>query len=484
MLDIVFLGHQGWVLSDSNTTILIDPLLVETFGHGRSEVSVFPPREFHWDKFPNIEAVILSHEHEDHFSIPSLNALSRDVAIYVSPQTSTAMFEILTEMGFHPKFLPLGEPFKLGTLNVFAEMPDTRKVGGDEWGVCQVWVWAAEGECFFTMVDVAVDERNLPKPHPSVPVATVIAYPNNYVDWMHHSFGFPDRGDMREWVVSGFSDTLKAFGRTRTPEPSLWLFCGLGFAFSDSLAHLNAKVFPLVNTTLAEIVHSLYPTGQHETPLPGSSYRLENGKVLKQKDFALFLQPSSSDQWPERKGSTGKELGYPCYSTKAPLSEQEWVTLENHLKTFFSAFFFKTLFRDLVWLTPQKIGGKIPHACVVLLDGEDGYRDFVFDPRQASKVSPSAAENPWETYVAGFECWARDLLGVFEGTIGNFRVSAGRWRFWCHTPHMLDPEHVQWLVPLFPLYATETALKLYRHLWSIESKQGSARGLGRKSIGK
>ena len=50
--------------------LLVDPLLVEDFGHAQAlEYRVFPPRVWTPDAMPKLDAVILSHEHDDHFDI-------------------------------------------------------------------------------------------------------------------------------------------------------------------------------------------------------------------------------------------------------------------------------------------------------------------------------------------------------------------------------------------------------------------------------
>src|SRR5574337_1467902 len=95
-----FLGHQGWMISSGETRILIDPILGNEFGHGGNVGIPYPPKKLIPSSVPPITAVLISHEHEDHFNIPSLKRIDRAVPILLSAKSSTAARSILAEMGF------------------------------------------------------------------------------------------------------------------------------------------------------------------------------------------------------------------------------------------------------------------------------------------------------------------------------------------------------------------------------------------------
>ena len=84
MFQATFIGHQGWLLQAESTRLLVDPLLEETFGNTPGvALQVYPPRELRHGDFPPISAVLLTHEHEDHLHLASLDRLSRDIPIYL-----------------------------------------------------------------------------------------------------------------------------------------------------------------------------------------------------------------------------------------------------------------------------------------------------------------------------------------------------------------------------------------------------------------
>src|SRR5581483_2226880 len=97
----------------------VDPLLVEDFGDIHAlDYRVYPPREFGPDAFPAIDALILSHEHDDHFDIPSLARVDRRIPVYMSSHSSVAAFQILRDMGFDARPLMPGVPLTFGDLQV------------------------------------------------------------------------------------------------------------------------------------------------------------------------------------------------------------------------------------------------------------------------------------------------------------------------------------------------------------------------------
>src|SRR5262245_1541959 len=123
MFSTTFLGHQGWLFSTSTTRLIVDPLLTPSFGHGGAIGQIYPPRLIRFDEFPPIDAVLLTHEHEDHFDIPSLNRLDRRIPILLSTGSSCAAGQILTEMGFEVRRCAAGEQIGLGDLEVHLFAP-------------------------------------------------------------------------------------------------------------------------------------------------------------------------------------------------------------------------------------------------------------------------------------------------------------------------------------------------------------------------
>src|SRR5947199_54393 len=106
-----FLGHQGWMIRSPRACLLVDPLLCEHFGDVHAlDYRVYPPRVWCHEALPAVDAVFLSHEHDDHFDVPSLARIDRAIPVYMSAHSSTAAFQILRQMGFVARPLVPGVP--------------------------------------------------------------------------------------------------------------------------------------------------------------------------------------------------------------------------------------------------------------------------------------------------------------------------------------------------------------------------------------
>lgn len=146
-MHIGFLGHNGFALGDQEAPVLVDPLLLPRFGeeYTSSPVEVYPPREFDLASAPRPAAVLVSHEHSDHFHLPSLNKLDRSVPVLVGPLMIDRVVESIEALGFTVTRVPFGQPVRYGSvlLTLYPPGPDTVLW---ESRVTQVYVRDAEAE--------------------------------------------------------------------------------------------------------------------------------------------------------------------------------------------------------------------------------------------------------------------------------------------------------------------------------------------------
>jgi hypothetical protein len=102
-LSLTFLGHQGWLFQCAESCVLFDPILGDSFGHSLgTDFRVFPARTIDISRLPKIEAVFISHEHLDHFHLPSLSVLPRSTRIFLGPLMPRCVEDALTSLGFVP----------------------------------------------------------------------------------------------------------------------------------------------------------------------------------------------------------------------------------------------------------------------------------------------------------------------------------------------------------------------------------------------
>lgn len=118
-MKICYLGQQSWLISNNNTNVLIDPLLSETFGtSNKLRFRVYPPRSIVFDKMPSIHGVFITNEHLDHFHLPSLKQLDKNIPIYVGELMPICVNNAITEMGFNLTTVKNEENIVIGELTI------------------------------------------------------------------------------------------------------------------------------------------------------------------------------------------------------------------------------------------------------------------------------------------------------------------------------------------------------------------------------
>ncbi|MGE3286148.1 MAG: MBL fold metallo-hydrolase [Pseudonocardia sp.] len=116
---LTFLGHQSWLAQVDDSAVLIDPVLHAAFGHSRwAPFPVWPPRRVDVAAMPQVGAVVLSHEHLDHFHLPSLAELPRDTPILVGPLFPAAACRAVERLGFTVRRTPVAVPVDVGALRL------------------------------------------------------------------------------------------------------------------------------------------------------------------------------------------------------------------------------------------------------------------------------------------------------------------------------------------------------------------------------
>ena len=116
---LTFIGHQSWMIEHGSTCVLLDPVLADRFGHCPDvDFQVFPPRKVDVERMPEVHAVFLSHEHLDHFHLPSLARLDRKTPIYVSHLMPACVTDAIAGLGFAcHRAAPL-VPVRIGELEI------------------------------------------------------------------------------------------------------------------------------------------------------------------------------------------------------------------------------------------------------------------------------------------------------------------------------------------------------------------------------
>jgi hypothetical protein len=118
-MKLTFLGHQSWIVSHNGTNIYVDPVLTESFGHGvTTQFPIFPPRTVDWSNLPSPSAVVLSHEHHDHFHPISLAALAgkQKIPVFIGAAMPAFVRRLLGRLGLESVTLNDGGTTEIGDL--------------------------------------------------------------------------------------------------------------------------------------------------------------------------------------------------------------------------------------------------------------------------------------------------------------------------------------------------------------------------------
>lgn len=90
-LHITYIGHATCLIEMDGVRLLTDPLLRNRVGHIRRQSGAVDP-----SRLGDIDAVLISHAHQDHLDLPSLRRLGRDVRLIVAERNG----DLLRRDGF------------------------------------------------------------------------------------------------------------------------------------------------------------------------------------------------------------------------------------------------------------------------------------------------------------------------------------------------------------------------------------------------
>ncbi len=473
--EVTFLGHQGWLFSAGDAHVLVDPLLTPSIGHGGANGVVYPPRAFTFDALPPIDAVVYTHEHEDHFDVPSIALIDRRVPIVLSARSSTAARSLLAEMGFLVRLARPDDVLSVGALEIHfftSELCGGNAVG-DEWDVVPFLVKDKRGHgSFFSTVDVPSHAGIDAALREIVERPGIWTWTNNGVD---RSFV---RGGRTVETGPPFDTPLLTqialesylALRFRWGEPAAFLFCGGGFAAEGEQAWMNRQMFRADSERVAAAMSVALPGRTILAPTPGQTVRMVHGALAGVEAERPFLRALPRAEWPSRAHAGDVTLmeTYPPFTERRALTAPERDELTGELAELAAFLHGGDLFRALYSLGDGELEGREPTLALVLLDGDEDAITFEYDVAACAFV-PADVADPFADYVAGVECWARDLLAVLRGDVGPTAIVFGRGRVWTSIPERIALSFESLLWPYcHPLRRPARFARLYRKLLATE----------------
>jgi len=456
----------------TKAAILVDPLLCEDFGQAHAlGYRVFPPRIWQPENMPILDAVFLTHEHDDHFDLPSLAKLERAIPIYLSSRSSFAARRILEQMGFtvHP-FVP-GASIKIADLEVTAFTGDHTSIDcGDEWDTLPFLVRSTEGHgSFFSMVDITITQSHVEWVAAKVMKPGLISWTNNAMDWSHMASYLSERveGTQQAFVNWGVGHKLIT---TVWGQPAAMIMCAGGFAFEGDKAWLNQKVFCVDTDQVVANITKLYPKEKFFSGIPGQTFHMKANKLASVEASAPWLGTTPRASWPSRAKANVAVPDFEPATGKRELDASERERLAKRLDDLAGSMVGNGTFRSLHSLLATETEGRLPTFAIVVRDGEGIVPRRAAFEYVATECRFVATDNP-ETadirYLAGIEVWASDLLAVFDGALGPIALTFGRARLWNALPQRFSFEIFPELHRMsHPLRQPAAYLKTYERLWA------------------
>ncbi|MGE5181495.1 MAG: MBL fold metallo-hydrolase [Acidobacteriota bacterium] len=459
MFATTFLGHQGWMFHTERAAVLVDPLLCDEFGAAHAlDYRVWPPRVFDFAQFPKLDAVVLSHEHDDHFDIPSLAKIDRRVPIWLSARSSNAAREVLAAMGFTVHALVPGVATRFGDLELVPFAGDHVAVNcGDEWDTLPFLVRSVDGHgSLFSMVDITLTERHVEWAAAKAMKPGLVSWTNNALDWSHMADYLKERveGTQQTFVKMGVGHKLIA---TMWGTPQAMIMCAGGFSFVGDRTWLNQRVFCVDNDQVCALMGNVYKKEKFAAGVPGQTWILKAGKLAKVEDRTAWLATAPRDTWPSRAKAQVAVQDYAPATGRRGFEEVE--RLRARLDELAGNLVGGALFRNLMSLLASECDGKQATFAVVARTG-DGRIVMEYDPAGCRFVEGGGE------CVAGLECWASDLLAVLEGELGPIGLTFGRAKVWNTLPGRLDFSIFEELHRVsHPLRRPAAYARTYARLW-------------------
>jgi hypothetical protein len=467
MLETTFLGHQGWQFATAGARILVDPLLVEPFGHDGGVGVVYPPRMLDIAAMQPVDAVILTHEHEDHFNIPSVNRISREVPFYVPERSSIAMRQVLQEAGFTVYPASAGSTIEIGDLRFTCFSPDhVRHDEQDEWETMPFLVMdTKDGGSFFSPVDVTTSgaieaQLQLRGVNPGL-----WGYANNVLN-----MSFQEQPPRPPPTMPPIVERFVAEHRRRKTPPLASLMCGGGFSFTGPRAWMNNVFFPLDSDKLFEGLQTVSSKERFIVVTPGMQIVTDKDRISSVTDSAPFLRTLPKEQWPDRAymPAKAKPQTVAPASGRRELRAGELDELGGCLVAFAEFLYGTSLFRALYSLTDGAAPSQIRSKFAINAMSGDVDHVFEYDPAGCRFVLLEKPA-PLAEYVAGMECFASDLLEFLRGRLAPSALMFGRLLRWRGGGENLTPaiDRAIWLYG-HPLRRPAQHLELYRSIYARE----------------
>jgi L-ascorbate metabolism protein UlaG (beta-lactamase superfamily) len=190
-----WLGMGGFFINSRGTTMMIDPLLKDF------DMPVMIEYPIKTEEVPSLDAVLVTHADNDHYSVPTTNDLAEVTGTFHSTQF---VGSLLRNEGLPGIGHDIGDVFKVGTIKVTITpvdhawqnaYPGTSPRKFQDEDSCGFWIETPDGTVWATG-----DSRLMPE-HLTMPVPDAILF-----DWSDSEWHFTFEGAVK--LANAYPDTV------------------------------------------------------------------------------------------------------------------------------------------------------------------------------------------------------------------------------------------------------------------------------------
>ncbi|MBI3079286.1 MAG: MBL fold metallo-hydrolase [Deltaproteobacteria bacterium] len=274
---LTLIGHASVLVETAEATYLMDPVFGETFEGGA--VTSCPAREVDLKQLPEIDYLILSHRHPDHFDIPSVARLPRSCTV-LCPRDAQILYA-LERLGF-TRVRPI-EPMR--PLPSFAtQLYATRSedVAVPEFGM----IFADASGTVWNQVDTVLSFETIREAlarFPTIDLLLARYASQNFEFFESRATTFPHEEHQRN-----LETVLLIRARAVVPGSA-------GFRFCAEHAWLNRYLFPVSRERFADDLRRLAPSIEVVFLNPGDVVEIDGGSVTVQGGASPFCRTLQVD---------------------------------------------------------------------------------------------------------------------------------------------------------------------------------------------
>jgi hypothetical protein len=259
---VTLIGHATMLIEMEGCTVLMDPVFGDPFEDGA--VVACPSRKVFVDRLPKLDKVIISHSHLDHFDIPSLAQLPRDVEV-LCPEDPTIPY-VLEKLGFTKvRSLEAGALVEFGKCSIFTTFSNIDVI---EFGV----IFKDPSGVFWNEVDTVITPSAIE--YARMQMGEVDLLFSVYASQNLGFFGSMRAGYPLDLPARNLSNVLQI-------QPKLVVPGSAGFRFAGLLEWTNPFVFPISRDHFFDDMKRVAPNIPAALANPGDVFEIADGKVTR-----------------------------------------------------------------------------------------------------------------------------------------------------------------------------------------------------------